>query len=318
MKKALLPLLIASLVPAAAFADVTVYGKANVSIQSADEADEKQTEVVSNASRIGVKGSEVVNDDLKVIYQFEYQTEVDDGASGNGQTFGQRNIYLGLQGTGGTLIGGKFDTPTKAAQEKIDLFNDLEGDINYLVSGETRANNIVQYTTPAAWGPFAVNVAAVAAENAANDDGVAGSVTYTTSSFYVALAAEQNVTGQDVDITRLVARYTVGAFQLGGLYEQASFDADGADEDADAWFVSAKYSIDDQWALKAQYGKGDYDTTEEGFVVNSTGESASIGVDFSMTKNATLYGFYTKESAEVESEEELDDNWFGIGLDLKF
>src|SRR6187551_888606 len=106
MKKALLPLLIASLLPAAAFADVTVYGKANVSIQSADESDEKQTEVVSNASRIGVKGSEEVNSDLKVIYQFEYQTEVDDGANG-GQTFGQRNIYLGLQGIGGTLIGGK-------------------------------------------------------------------------------------------------------------------------------------------------------------------------------------------------------------------
>ena len=318
MKKALLPLLIASLVPAAAFADVTVYGRANVSIQSADESDEKQTEVVSNASRIGVKGSEVVNDDLKVIYQFEYQTEVDDGSGSNSQTFGQRNIYVGLQGSGGTLIGGKFDTPTKAAQEKIDLFNDLEGDINYLVSGETRANNIVQYTTPSAWGAFAVNIAAVAAENAAADDGVAGSITYTTPSLYLALAAEQNVTGQDVDITRLVARYTVGAFQLGGLYEQASFDADGSDEDADSWFVSAKYNIDDQWALKAQYGKGDYDTTEEGIVVNSTGESASIGVDYTLTKNATLYGFYTKESADVESDEVKNDNWFGIGLDLKF
>ena len=321
MKKALLPLLIASLVPAAAFADVTVYGKANVSLQSADESDEKQTELVSNASRIGVKGSEVVNDDLKVIYQFEYQTEVDDGSGSNGQTFSQRNIYVGLQGSGGTLIGGKFDTPTKAAQEKIDLFNDLEGDINYLVSGETRASNIVQYTTPSAWGPFAVNIAAVAAETSDDnvDDGVAsGSITYTTPSLYLALAAEQNVTGQDVDITRLVARYTVGAFQLGGLYEQASFDADGGDEDADSWFVSAKYNIDDQWALKAQYGKGDYDTTEEGIVVNSTGESASIGVDHAMTKNATLYGFYTKESAEVESEEVQDDNWFGIGLDLKF
>jgi predicted porin len=324
MKKALLPLLIASLLPAAAFADVTVYGKANVSIQSADEADEDQLEVVSNASRIGVKGSEEINSDLKVIYQFEYQTEVDDGAGSNGQTFGQRNIYVGLQGTGGTLIGGKFDTPTKTAQEKIDLFNDLEGDIAYLVNGETRANNIVQYTTPASWGAFAVNVAAVAAENSAADDGVAGSITYTTPSLYLGLAAEQDVTGQDVDIVRLVGRYTIGAFQLGALYEESSFSDEiedfAADVDSDAWFVSAKYNISDAWAVKAQYGDGgtDYDLIGEDFVVKTTGESISIGADYYLSKNATLFGYYTKESAEFESEEEFDDSWVGVGIDLKF
>ena len=38
MKKTLLALIIASAIPAAAFADVVVYGKANVSVQNADEA----------------------------------------------------------------------------------------------------------------------------------------------------------------------------------------------------------------------------------------------------------------------------------------
>ena len=322
MKKALLPLLIASLLPAAAFADVTVYGKANVSIQSAEEADEDQLEVVSNASRIGVKGSEEINSDLKVIYQFEYQTEVDDGVNG-GQTFGQRNIFLGLQGTGGTLIGGKFDTPTKTAQEKIDLFNDLEGDIAYLVNGEIRASNIVQYTTPASWGAFAINVAAVAAESAGNDDiddGVAGSFTYTTPSLYLALAAEQNVAGQDVDITRLVGRYTVGAFQLGALYEQASFEDAEGEADNDAWVVSAKYTFADAWALKVQYGDGAYEENpvEAGPTYEESAESLSVGLDYSLSKNATLYGFYTQESTEDDVEELEDNNWIGVGLDLKF
>ena len=312
MKKALLPLLIASLLPAAAFADVTVYGKANVSIQSAEEADEDQLEVVSNASRIGVKGSEEINSDLKAIYQFEYQTEVDDGAGGNpSQTFTQRNIFVGLQGSMGTIIAGKFDTPTKTAQEKIDLFNDLEGDINYVVNGETRANNVVQYTTPAAWGAFAVNVAAVAAESATSDDGTAISLTYTTPSLYLAIAGEQDVSFQETDIVRLVGRYTIGAFQLGALYEQAS---DDTDEDVDGFVVSAKFNATDKFALKAQYGNSSLDDDFS----DADKDQLSVGFDYSLSKNTTLFGYYTQEKFEEDSVESQDDQWIGVGIDLKF
>ncbi|RYY74936.1 MAG: porin [Gammaproteobacteria bacterium] len=312
MKKALLPLLIASLLPAAAFADVTVYGKANVSIQSAEEADEDQLEVVSNASRIGVKGSEEINSDLKAIYQFEYQTEVDDGAGGStNQTFTQRNIFVGLQGSVGTIIAGKFDTPTKTAQEKIDLFNDLEGDINYVVNGETRANNIVQYTTPAAWGAFAINVAAVAAENAENDDGTAISLTYTTPSLYLAVAGEQDVSFQEADIVRLVGRYTIGAFQLGALYEKAS---DDTDDDVDGLVVSAKFNATDKFALKAQYGNMSLDDD----LGDADRDQLSVGFDYSLSKNTTLFGYYTQEKYEEDSFELQDDQWIGVGIDLKF
>ncbi len=40
MKKSLLALVIASALPLSAVADVVVYGKANVSLQQADEGDE--------------------------------------------------------------------------------------------------------------------------------------------------------------------------------------------------------------------------------------------------------------------------------------
>lgn len=315
MKKTLLALAIASFLPAAAFADVTVYGKANVSVQNADEAEDSQWEVVSNASRIGVKGGEEINSGLKAIYQFEYQTEVDDGANGtSGQTFGQRNIYVGLQGTGGTIIGGKFDTPTKVAQEKIDLFNDLEGDIAYIVTGETRANNIVQYTSPVSWGAFAVNVAAVAAENASADDGTSLSVTYTTPSLYLGLAGEQDVSFQEVDIIRLVGRFTVGAFQFGGLYENASDDT----FDVDSFVVSAKFNLNDKSALKAQFGDAGYDEDDGVTSWTSDAEQLSVGYDYLLSKNTTLFAYYTQENFEEESTETIDDQWLGLGIDLKF
>ena len=134
MRKALLPVAIAAVLPLSALADATIYGKANVSFQSTDEGGDSITEVVSNASRIGFKGSESLSDGLKAIYKFEFEVQVDDGEKDD-KTFTQRNIYVGLQSDSkGTVIIGKFDTPLKVAQKKVDLFSDLEGDIKSILS----------------------------------------------------------------------------------------------------------------------------------------------------------------------------------------
>ncbi len=309
MKKTILALAVAAL-PVAAFADVTVYGKANVSVQQADEGDDySQIELVSNASRIGLKGGEDLGNGLKAIYQFEYQTNVDDGKGGKTETFGQRNIYVGLQGSGGTVMAGMFDTPMKNAQEKVDLFNDLEGDIAFLVKGDTRAKNVVQYVTPASWGSMVANVAYVAAEKDGDNDGISASLAYNTSALYLALAAEQDVTAQDLQILRLVGRYTTGPVQLGALYEQAKQDTGTTDSTRDSWVVSAKYNLDNGLALKAQYG----DRSEDNMAVGD-GTSTSVGFDYSLSKNAMLFGYYTNEDSDIAT----SDSWVGVGVELKF
>ena len=321
MKKALLPLVIAAAaLPLSAFAEVTVYGKANVSLQNADENEESAIELVSNASRIGLKGSEEINSSLKAIYQFEYQTEVDDGAGGtSGQTFTQRNIYVGLQGTGGTIMGGHFDTPVKVLQEKIDLFNDLEGDINFIVDGETRSKNIVQYSTPVFAEAFAVNVAYVTVENhdplVEVDDGTSVSLTYTTPMFYLGLATEQDVTLQGLDITRVATRLTLGAVQLGALYEQT--ESDVIDND-DGWIVSGKINATDNLSFKAQYGTAAEEYIDKAPILDGEATQASLGVDYLLSKNTTLFGYYTQETLDTGSVETYDNSWLGVGLELKF
>jgi predicted porin len=331
MKKTLLALTLASLFPLAAVADVVVYGKANVSVQNADEAamDDSRVELVSNASRIGVKGGEEVNSSLKVIYQFEYQTEVDDGTNGS-QTFGQRNIYLGLQGSAGTIMGGHFDTPTKVAQEKIDLFNDLEGDITFIFKGENRVSNIVQYVTPS-FGGFAASVAYASEERdgvfsqtsssqcpltpasqCTTTAGTSASFSYTSPTFYAALAADKDVEYEGVDLLRAVARLTLGPVQLGALFEQYENEISGADEDGA--LVSALWNVTDKWALKGQYGQSDVKMID--------GESASIGLDYKMTKAATLFSYITKVEGEAiliaPAAPLRDDTYVGAGVDFKF
>jgi predicted porin len=324
MKKTLLAVTLASLFPLAAVADVVVYGKANVSVQNADEAalDDSRLEVVSNASRIGVKGGEDVNSSLKVIYQFEYQTEVDDGRGSNNQTFAPRNMFLGLQGTGGTLMAGHFDTPTKVLQEKVDQFNDLEGDIN-----TTRASNIVQYTTPSFGGGFAAAVAYVTEENdgtfvrpGETTDGVSASFAYTSPMFYAGVSVDRDIEMEGADLVRAVARLTLGSVQLGVLAEQ--YEVEDTDIDETGALVSALWNITDKWALKGQYGTSDVK------IAGVESETASIGLDYKMTKNATLFSYATKVENALPRWTETtppvitagyrDDTYVGAGVDFKF
>ena len=343
MKKALLPLLIASLVPTAAFADVVVYGKANVALQSTDKnVGGTYTEVVSNASRIGLKGSENINDDLKVIYQFEYQTRVDDGSNSqtctatstsvtttpaattkttttcsvSGQTFSQRNIYVGLKGSGGTAMIGMFDTPFKLAQEKVDLFNDYIGDIAAVLQGETRAKNIVQYSTPA-FNNITVNVAYINAEKDATnvDNGYSASVVYSTKAVYLALATDSNAarasgavaSPMDTDILRAVGRFNVGPVVLGAMWE--TYDNGVIDEDG--YMVSAQWNVNDKWALKVQNASSD--------MVQMGTDQTSLGLDYKLSKAAKVFGYYTMvedERAAVASR--ADDKYLAVGLELNF
>ncbi len=334
MKKALLPLVIASVLPTAAFADVVVYGKAFVTFQSTDKSGANYTEVVSNASRIGLKGSDAINDDLKAIYQFEYQTKVDDGSSSqtctavstttapaattkttctvSGQTFSQRNIYVGLQGTGGTVMLGMFDTPVKLAQEKIDLFNDLVGDLTEVLEGENRLKNIVQYSSPV-FSSVTLNAAYINSEHDVVDavDGYSASAVYNTKPLYFALGVDHNaklasdkkVSAVDVDLIRAVARVTFGPVVLGAMYE--TYDNGVADEE-DGFLVSAQYNLTDKWALKAQTAQSDMK------VVGS--ESTSIGVDYKMSKATKLLAFYTL----IEDDLARDDKHLAVGVEMNF
>ncbi len=340
--------MIASLVPAAAFADVTVYGKANVALSSTDKnVGGSYTEVVSNASRIGLKGSENVNDDLKVIYQFEYQTALDSGSnslsstpscsatsksttvtpaattttttnctiSGGGQTFSQRNIYVGLKGTGGTAMIGMFDTPFKLAQEKVDLFNDYVGDIAAVLQGETRAKNIVQYSTPA-FSNITVNVAYVNAEKDVKnvDNGYSASIVYSTKAVYLALANDSNVTNAsnaavhttDTDILRAVGRFNVGPVVLGALWE--TYDNGVMDEDG--YMVSAQWNVNDTWALKVQNASSD--------MVQLGTEQTSIGADYKLSKAAKVFGYYTMVEDDRAAASRADDKYLAVGLELNF
>lgn len=306
MKKIVAPMILAFTLPSLAMADFRVYGKANVSLQHADESGDSKMELVSNASRIGVKGSEALTDDLEAIFQFEYETQVDDGDKG-GQTFNQRDIYVGVRGKAGTLMVGKVNTPLKSAQDKVDLFNDLEGDINYLFAGEVRANNVVQYKSPVLGEYFSGSIAYITYEEDGVDPGISATASYRNAGLYLAIAQDSDVQEVGSDLTRLVARYSIESVHVGAVfeaYEDALVDEDGA-------FVSVLWEATDIWSFKAQAGSSD--------INNSGGESVSLGADYKLTDKTKLYGYYTNETSDLGcGTVDCDDQYLGVGMSLSF
>lgn len=309
MKKTTLSLAIATLLPAFANAEKVevelpeFYGKINVSVQNTQEEGKGSiSEVVSNASRLGVKGKIELNHGLQAIYQAEYETQVDDGDK-DGNTFSQRNTFAGIKGGFGQVIVGNFDTPMKKSQKKIDLFNDLEGDIKSAITdSDNRTKNTLQYNTPKVAG-FVATIAHIASEDETINDGTSSSLTFSNDSLYAAIAYDTDV-NLDTDVLRLVAQYSIADLTLGGLWEQDNRAGDANDNEG--WVYSAAYKATSDITLKAQYGQSD--------IVKDNAETYSLGADYKLAKGAKVYAFVTDE----EFGDDTTNEYYGMGLEYKF
>jgi|TARA_B110000093_G_C12915891_1_gene386919 predicted porin len=293
-----------------------VYGKANLSLVDQDSGDTSGWNLNSNASRLGIKGESKISEELAVVYQVEYEVCIDSGDC-KGQTFKQRNTFLGLKGNFGMVWAGKHDTPTKLAAKKVDLFNDLEGDIKNAFEGENRVSNVVAYTSPKMNG-FSATLAMIPAEGEDVDqdgqddtglkDGLSYSINYTKDNLYLAIAGDQDIDEQD--LVRMIAQYQIDALTLGFLYQQNQDNLGAKDESG--YFFSAAYSLNPDITLKAQYGEieDDIDGDKE--------QTLSLGADYKLSKNTKTFIFYTDNTDSEVGLSEDAFTAFGIGMEHKF
>ncbi|CCQ10178.1 putative outer membrane porin [Pseudoalteromonas luteoviolacea B = ATCC 29581] len=301
-KSALLLAILAG-VSGSAVANVDVYGRANVSVQSSDEGEGSTTEIKSNASRFGVKGSEKLDNGLEVIYKMEFQVDV---ADDEGDNIKARNQYVGLKGGFGEVVVGRNDTAFKQSQGKLDLFNDLEGDIKRLFKGENRLGDTVSYKSMDLNG-FRFLATYIAKDTSDGKSGVSTAVTYgdsglKNSNVYVSLAADSEVKGYDA--VRFGVHTKVSGVKLGAMY-QTQEKVDGT-ADADGYLLNAAYSMGAN-TFKVQYQTMDVDGAD-------SLDGISLGIDHKLSKEAKLYGFYSTFDADSQTE----DTYFGIGMQYSF
>lgn len=347
MQKKIIALAVAAALTApAAFAEtsnVTVYGIADVSYDSirtgtatAGTAGVTDGRISSNASRLGLKGSEDLGDGLSAIWQIESLVNIGNGGS-TGTGIGGRNTFAGLSSaSAGTVVMGRHDTPYKISTRKFDQFADGIADNRSIMGanplGTATGQNVAGFTTAAAafdgrqdqvlayispklagfTGALAyvnltptVTTSAAAKNNAWSFAGM-----YDVAPFYASLAYESHkldtvAVGDKEHATKLGLGYTQDAFNVNFAYEKTSdnITAGANTYGHNAYYLSGKYSFGND-AVKAAYTKAG----NLGATTNTGVKQFSLGYDHSLSKRTTLYVLYTKLSNDSAAGYTLSNN----------
>ena len=286
----------------------TVYGKLWISIESQNTASGTEVDMVSNASRLGIKGSMDFGEGIKAIYQAEYEVDPVDGTADESKdrTFKQRNSFVGLKGSIGTIFLGKHDTATKRSQKKIDLFNDLAGDIKNILQGENRMSDLVGYTTPKING-FSATFNAIKGTEGLGDDSIGDStstsLSYDSENIYIALAFDSELKGYDS--TRLTLQIPFSRSQLGIMFQESEKLSTGKEEDG--YVISFSQKVGNKGTLKFQQ-------TESDMKLDS-GKQFSFGYDYKLSSKAKVFYFFTDLNGNQDSKEK---EIHGAGFEYKF
>jgi predicted porin len=303
MKKPLVLAIAAMALTAGAQAESKFYGKMNVSVEYADESfnDTQVIKLNSNASRLGVKGSDDLGNGTKVVYQAEYQMDVDGDSS---DVFKQRDTYLGLAYKGmGTVKMGIMDTPLKKSQGKFDLFNDVY-DMKVVFVGENRLSNSINYTSEK-FGAVQASVSYIMKETDGVDDGISASLVFNEGDVYAAVAIDDKTKTDDTSTVRGTVIYTMGDIRLGALVNSVD-TTDTADDELG-------FGANVAFTMGANTAKFQFLTSDQGGATGGT--MVTFGVDHKLAKSTKAYSYVNLTDSDVDNS---DATFISFGLEHKF
>ena len=336
MKKLLLASAVAALSITAAQAAPTVYGKAFLTLDVQDGDDNSsdyvaRTQLNSNSSRIGLKGSEALTQNTDLVYQLEYGVDIDEDSD----QFKSRDTYLGLAYKQyGTLVAGRLT----AIDDYVNYANVTAGGVlggdNVLASFDgPRANNTFAYFSPERNGLQLMGMYTLD-ENDDSDslgrDAFGVGAKYEPANAAYKVGATYIQAG-DFKAARLSGAYAVSpVLTLGGLYQNADYDSD---DNENAFTVSANYKVaQTPWTA---YGQLDYVDNVEG-AKDAEKQRIAIGGKYAFNKATTghIYGAYMKTEGildeatsvttnnqtvrTVNTKNEFDGFGIGGGIEYKF
>jgi predicted porin len=276
MKKTIIAAAIAASVAApAAFAEVSIYGKAHLAMEQSDDLAGADN-IDSNASRFGIKASEDLGNGLSSFVKFEFGADTIDGD--NGLT--ARDAFMGLKGDFGTLTVGRMGSPAKAVlygTGNVQLAdanngNDFAGGF---VSKGTRVSNAVAYGTKV--GGVGLTVATVGDDNGDNFAHNAFAVSTDVAGAHIALA-KVNYDGA-ADLTILGAKMSMDALTVGVVYE---------DEDA----TNSTTGISLSYAMGNNVVSASTSTREFDAAGTADTDRVTFGLEHKLSKKTSVYASY--------------------------
>ncbi|MBO1516336.1 porin [Psychrobacter halodurans] len=349
MKKLLLATAVAALSVSAANAAPTVYGKGfltldlntgdtdvtvtdtvtGVSTETSFDEDER-SQLNSNASRIGLKGSEALTANTDLVYQLEYGIDIDAGdafvdADGGrmekSDQFYSRDTYLGLKNAQyGTLLGGRLS----AIDDYVNFANVTEGGVlggdAVLASFDApRTNNTFNYFSPNING---MQFMAMYAMDEDNGTDTLGRDAFGVGGKYEAGPMNVGATyiqAGDFKVARVSGNYAISpVVTLGALYQNTDFDSD---DNENAFTISGEMATATPWTA---YAQGDF-VNNVGGADDAEAFRAVVGGKYAFNAATTghLYGAYLSAEEEetvatTRTKAEYDGFGIGGGIEYKF
>ena len=292
-KKTILSAAILLALPVAAAADVTIYGRANVSVDLLDDGDDySEVAMSSNSSRLGFRANREF-DGFTAMVQIEQEIDFSD----SGTNWASRDTFVGLRGDFGMFRLGKFDTPFKRARGPANLFGDQMGDMRNLTRAgnarfDERTPNTIHYQTPDLSG-FRFNVAYSLHEGRDNrgldDSAVSLSLTYSAGPLDLAAAYEKfddDASRGGRDAFRFAVSYKINDLTLIGFYQMADHDNDAFD--SDVFGIGASFALNEKNTIKAHFFNRSADAN------NADSDLFAIGWDYRIARPVRIMLAYAR------------------------
>ncbi len=316
MKKTLIAAAVLATVGSAAFAQssVTIYGRANVTIERQKAGDGDNNWVMqNNASRIGFRGVEDLGGGLKAGFVLEHRFNINNGTATNAAFWGGAGqSEINLSGGFGMVRLGNFASEAYyATADYVSLHNHDTGtssDFFYADTRGFRQVNKIAYRTPSFGG--------VTLEVASNTTDLAADVDRTTD-----VAANYDVGGLhlgagfqktgDAKQFAFRALYELGAFTFGG-YVQRDDDV-YASGSRTTFRLAGMYALGNA-ELHLNYGRaGKYSD-----VNNSAANQYTAGLNYNLSKRTKVYTFFTKVADGAAEVYGGDFQSFAVGVRHNF
>lgn len=297
MKKSFIALAVLGAFAGAASAqsNVEVYGGINLGLvkqtglktQMVDGAD-----IGSGSSRIGFRGVEDLGGGLKAGFVVETDFAADHVQA---TRFGQRNSYIDLMGSFGTVRMGRHLNPANYQVGAFHAFGTDYGNASaskILANEGARYNNAISYLTPNFSG-FTAQVTVATSEADSFTAGAGNATNRTPKAFRIAYGAGPIKAG--FAYSKDGPSGTDNVIQLGGSYDfgmatvMATWEDNNNQVDGNAYAVGARIPVG-AFGIRASFGKDDTSAQFGATDVKQYG----IGFDYALSKRTGVYGVYNR------------------------
>lgn len=326
MKK-LLTIAVAAAVaaPMAVSAETTLYGRLDTALvnNDSDTVTGDTWDVITNSSRIGLKGSEDLGNGLKAIFQYEFAANTSEGGgyAGGAGSLNNRLGYVGLTGGFGTVAMGRQWTPYFMSVNKTDIMNlnpsnggiggGIDANANGHYLGTTRTGDALAYVSPDFNG-FSAKLALIIDDGrgVATPDASDGIDAYNLSLDYnngplsvgfSMLDFDSALNAAAGDRWGIAGKYNFGNFALMAQYEDRD-DTTGVNNGASAFGVAAQAYFGNN-TLSFEYGEVSPD-------VGSDLANWGISAHHSFSKATRVYADYQQRETTAAT----DASTFGVGI----